>query len=262
MPIANHRRRRTAGELPAVQQALAPLGERVERHNVVGVLDDTLAIIRDERARRRLALVYPAAVLLLALLGTAWSTLSNGPLMRGVEGSFHEPPPSVAPSPWPRLDPADWSLMSMAFGAVVFLIVWGVRATRDGHGHLASAARCDLLAELASIDGLKQGHNRLADDLLAAIGLTDRPSARRLANVTMASDDIDDRAQGLRALGLFERSLDERRRRRAHRLVPIIGSLVAGIAVLFYGVAIFRPMTRLFESISVPQHVRSGGESR
>ncbi|MEI7862712.1 MAG: hypothetical protein WCJ21_08775 [Planctomycetota bacterium] len=34
------------------------------------------------------------------------------------------------------------------------------------------------------------------------------------------------------------------------RLVPIVGSLIAGIAVLCYGLALFRPLTSLFESLA------------
>ena len=37
-------------------------------------------------------------------------------------------------------------------------------------------------------------------------------------------------------------SLDERRRRRTRGLVPVVGCLIAGVAVLLYGVSLFRPM--------------------
>ena len=38
------------------------------------------------------------------------------------------------------------------------------------------------------------------------------------------------------------------------RLVPIVGSLFAGIAVLGYGLALFRPMARLFDTLAVAHH--------
>jgi len=33
--------------------------------------------------------------------------------------------------------------------------------------------------------------------------------------------------------------------------VPIVGSLIAGIAVLCYGLALFRPLASLFESLAL-----------
>jgi hypothetical protein len=54
-------------------------------------------------------------------------------------------------------------------------------------------------------------------------------------------------------LGAFSRRLADAGRRRDRRVVPVIGSLVAGLAVLAYGFTLVRPVARLLERVaSVP----------
>lgn len=240
--------------------AAASLG--ADGHALAAVLDDAAATLADDRWWLRLAITYPAIVAALALFGLAWITRTDGRLIRTIEATFHDPPSAAPVSPWPTFGPVDMAIAVAGMLAITALVAWLARLCRRDPDHAAAAVRCDLLAELTSCDCPGAERHRLADELLAGVGLTGPSAARPLAALAEGEADVDARASHLRAVAMFERGLDHRRRRRVRRLVPVIGCLVAGVAVLLYGVALFRPMARLFDTIARPQAmVPRGGDS-
>ncbi|MBU6309785.1 MAG: hypothetical protein KJS77_08585 [Planctomycetes bacterium] len=260
MPHPRTRRASSVADLPGVREAIAAAVERgADGPALLGVLDEAAATLRDDRLRLRLAVVYPAAVFVLALVGLVWSSLANGPLIRGVEASFLEPPPGAPPSPWPNLGPVELAIAGASGLAVIALVAWLVRGSHRDTGHLATAVRCDLLAELTACDTSTATRHRLAADLLAALGLAERSSATALVASAESPTDDDARAAQLWAVAMFERSLDERRRRRTRGLVPVVGCLIAGIAVLLYGVSLFRPMAGFLDFLAAPRGMIDGG---
>jgi hypothetical protein len=260
MPSPQHHRSSGVADLPGVREAVAAAIDRgADGQALLGVLDEAAATLRDDRLRIRLAVVYPAAVFVLALVGLAWSTLANGPLIRGVEDSFLEPPPAAPPSPWPTLGPMELAIAGAGGLAVASLVAWLVRESRRDTGHLATAVQCDVLAALSGCKGGTDEKHRLAASLLAALGLRERPAAAGLVASAESPADDDARAAQLWAVAMFERSLDERRRRRMRGLVPIVGCLIAGVAVLLYGVAVFRPMASFFDFLATPHDMLGGG---
>jgi len=262
MPPQDIRRAWPVADMPAARAAIAAAVDRgADGPALLGVLDEAAATLRDDRLRLRLAVVYPAAVFVLALVGLVWSTLTNGPLIRGVEDSFLEPPPGAPPSPWPSLGPVECAIAGAGGVAVAAFVAWLVRESRRDTGHLAAALRCDVLAELSACDGSIATKHRIAADLLAAIGLAERPAAAALVASAESPADDDVRAVQLWAVAMFERSLDERRRRRTRGLVPVVGCLIAGVAVLLYGVSLFRPMAGFVDFIAAPRGM-IGGEGR
>jgi hypothetical protein len=42
-------------------------------------------------------------------------------------------------------------------------------------------------------------------------------------------------------------------------LVPVVGCLIAGVAVLLYGVGVFRPMASFFDFLATPHDMLGGG---
>lgn len=260
MPSSRSRRAASVADLPGVREGIAAaIDHGADGHALLGVLDEAAATLRDDRLRIRVAVVYPAAVFVLALLGLVWSTLANGPLIRGVEDSFLEPPPAAPPSPWPSFGPVELAIAGAGSLAVVALLAWLVRESRLGTGHLATAVQCDVLAELAAGKGGADEKHRLVADLLAALGLAERPEAAALVASAESPADDDARASQLSAVAMFERSLDERRRRRMRGLVPIVGCLIAGVAVLIYGVTVFRPMASFLDFLAAPHGMLTGG---
>jgi len=254
-------RRAAAANQPAVRQAVAAAVDRgADGPTLLGVLDEAAATLRDDRLRLRVAVVYPAAVFVLALAGLVWSTLANGPLIHRVENSFLEPPPAAPPSPWPTIGPVEVAIAGAGGLAVIALVAWLVRESRRDTSHLATAVRCDVLAELAACDESTTTKHRLAADLLAALGLAERPAAAALVASAESQADGDARASQLWAVAMFERSLDERRRRRTRGLVPVVGCLIAGVAVLLYSLAVFRPLAGFVDVIATPRGM-IGGEA-
>lgn len=254
MPSSRNRRAAAVADLPAVREAIAAAVDRgADGPALAGVLDEAAATLRDDRLRMRIAVVYPAAVFVLALAGLVWVSLANGPLIRGIEDSFLEPPPATPPAPWPSVGPVELVIAGAGGLAVVSLVAWLVRASRRDTGHLATAVQCDLLAELSACEGSTAGKRRLVADMLAPLGLADRPAAAGLVASAESPADDDARAAQLWAVAMFERGLDERRRRRMRGIVPVVGCLIAGVAVLLYGVAVFRPMATFFDFLAAPR---------
>jgi hypothetical protein len=246
--------------IPRAIDKAAALG--ADGHALAAVLNDAAATLADDRWRLRLAIAYPLIVAVLALIGLAWITLTDGRLIRGIEATFHDPPSAAPVSPWPTIGPVEVAIAIAGMLAIAALVAWLVRLCRRDPDHAAAAVRCDLLAELTSCDCPEAERHRLASALLAGIGLTSPSAARPLAALAEREADVDARASHLWAVAMFERGLDDRRRRRVRRLLPVIGCLVAGVAVLVYGASIFRPMARLFETIGKPQTMLpQGGDS-
>lgn len=259
MPSPPPRRSTAVADIPAVREAIAAAVDHgADGPALLGVLDEAAATLRDDRLRLRVAVVYPAAVFVLALAGLVWSTLANGPLIHDVEDSFLEPPPTTPPSPWPTIGPVELAIAGAGGLAVIALVAWLVRESRRDTGHLATAVQCDMLAELAACEGATATKHRLAADLLAALGLAERPAAAALVASAEAPANDDARAAQLWAVAMFERSLDERRRRRARSLVPVVGCLIAGVAVLLYTVAVFRPLAGFVDVIAAPRGMIGG----
>jgi hypothetical protein len=224
------------------------------------VVDEAAATVRDDRTRFRLALVYPVVIGLLAMLGTLWTTATNDRLISNLEGSFQEPPITAAAGEWPRCTPGQGLLMAGGIAVAVALAAWIARLGRSVGGHAGQAARCDVLAQLAGSDLVPADRDRIATELMQGIEPPLHTAGGPLVALVESEPDIDRRAATLRATAAFYRGLDDRQRRRARRLVPVVGCLIAGLAVLLYGVALFRPMTRLFGSLAeVHEPIGRGG---
>lgn len=224
------------------------------------VVDEAAATVRDDRVRFRMTLVYPVVVGILALLGTLWSTAANDRLIRDLETSFREPPIPGSDRSWPGLGPVEGAVLAAGFAVALVLATWIMRRGRALGRHAGQAARCYILAVLAGGDASPAERDRIASDLVVGIGSARRAGDSPLIAMVDREPDIDSRAATLRAAAGFFQGLDARQRRRARLLVPIVGCLIAGLAVLMYGVALFRPMTSLFESLAeVHEPIGRGG---
>jgi hypothetical protein len=217
-----------------------------------GVLDQAAATARDDRLRLRLALVYPVVIAALAILGTLWTTATNDRLIRDLEESFREPPISAASTWWPIVSPTVSVLGGVGIVAAGLITAWIVRLGRSVGCHAGQAVQCEVLAELAPTDVAAEDRKRLATEIVGSLLPLDAVADSWSPLVVVAEQevDIDRRAANLRATASFYRALDARERRKASRLVPIAGSLIAGIAVLSYGVALFHPLAGLFDSLA------------
>jgi hypothetical protein len=255
MPSARRTTRAdAAAHAPAVRRAIdeaKALG--ADGHALEAVLAEAAATLASDRWRMRLTVAYPTIIVVLALSGLIWITLTDGRLIRELEATFHDPPRAAPVPPWPTMGPVEVMIAIAGALTIAALAAWLARLARRDPDHFAAAVRCDMLAELASCDCPAAVRHRLANGLLAGIGLASPAAARPLAALVEREADVDARASHLWAVAMFERGLDDRRRQHVRRLAPVLGCLFAGVAVLLYGVALFRPMARLFETIGKPQ---------
>lgn len=211
-----------------------------------------IAAARDDKLRLRFALGYPLLVCGLAVAGTLWVSLDTDPLIRDVEDSFREPPAPAFRPAWSGLGPLEATVLAGGALAAIGLTAWILRLRRGSAGLLTSAARCDVLADLVGSACPADERGRLAGEIVAAVAPTTAATPPLVA-FAESQPDVDARAELLRATAAFYRGLDVRRRRRLGRIVPVVGSLVAGIAVLAYGLALFRPLAGLLESLAAPR---------
>jgi hypothetical protein len=217
------------------------------------VVEQALTTAQADRARFWLAIVYPAAVSCLAILGMVWTTATNDRLIRDLDVSFREPPTPAVQTGWSPMLPAAAVLAGVGIALAGVLAAWMMRLGRSVGCHASKIVRSEVLGELEATAASPADRKRLVTEILRSIGsvvpITESDSP--LIEAAEHEADIDQRATNLRATAGFYRSLDARARRKAGRLVPIVGSLIAGLAVLFYGVALFGPMAGLFESLAV-----------
>lgn len=215
-----------------------------------GLVAEATRARHGDRAWLRQALVYPALVLALALAGTAWITVRDGALFHDVEDAFREPPIPTPQPAWPRLGSGGVVVASLvAFGAAGLLAWLAWQGRRDADAGIV-ASRCDVLAELA-----KGGCTRDTGETLARAIVADAAPAAwpPLVMHAMARDDGGERTSLLRSTAAFYRGLERRRRRTLERVLPAAACCVAGLAVMLYGLALFRPLTGLVDTLAIPR---------
>jgi len=235
----------------------ASLGADAERLRIL--VADAAEVRRDDRLRLRWALVYPALVATLAILGTAWVTARDGPLIHNVEDAFRDPPIPTPRSAWPQVGAAGVGVAATGVLAAAGLAAWLVALVRRDARAGSLAVRCDVLAELAGSDCPGDVGDRLARAIVVDVDPHDGSLPPLVAHA-VARDDVDGRARLLRSTAAFYRGLAERRRRAVRRFVPTAACCVAGLAVLLYGLALFRPMAGLVDTLAVPHDAVAAGQ--
>ena len=242
-----------------IEQAI---GRGADAGQLREIVAEAEARTRADRAGFRLALVYPAAISGLAILGMVWTTATHDRLFRDLADSFREPPIPADSSGWSAMLPTAAVLIGLSLLAAAGLAAWIGRLGRAVGRHAGRAVRCEVLAELVATDVAGADRERLAGEIIRGMEppLPLAESASPLIEAAEHAIDIDQRAANLRATAGFYRSLDARSRRTAGRLVPIVGSLIAGLAVLLYGLALFGPMAGLFASLAQAPDPIGGGK--
>lgn len=206
---------------------------------------------RADRAWLRWALAYPAVVLVLALVGTAWITVRDGALIHDVEDAFREPPIPTPQPAWPTVGSGDVAVASLAALGAAGLVAWLVRQGRRDAAAGIVAFHCDVLAELATGGCTRNTGETLARAIVADAGPV-AAGCPPLVTHAIARDDSDGRVSLLRSTAAFYRGLEQRRRRTLEHVVPAAACCVAGLAVMLYGLALFRPLAGLVDTLAVP----------
>jgi hypothetical protein len=117
----------------------------------------------------------------------------------------------------------------------------------------ASRRRASVACEIESIcDGIGlKGSRRdeILDDLKGVTGGLSAPAFPPLATV-VKKHPTPGRGAALASVAGFYRDTSDALLERRIKMLPVVGSIVAGVAVLLYGIALFTPLARLFDTIA------------
>ena len=157
-------------------------------------------------------LVYPLVICALAAAGVAWLTWWYGPLVAAVDDTLGGPRAGAVFDARPVTDVIGWPVVGWCAASVLVLATMLTAAWRGLVGSGASAGR-----------------------LMEVVDALPDPRARNRARAAVAD---------------HERLVAVHRRREWGRVPAVVGSLVAGGAVLVYGIGLFQPLVRLMRDVA------------
>lgn len=214
-------------------------------------LERVVAVDRRRRWDVRVALSYPTAVIVCAVVGIVLLIIIQDPLI----SQFSEPIQMAMPAPEVPLTPVQDAVTVPAGGVAAVVaaiaVIWFSRGQRQAQASRRWAAvACELEAICDEVGVAADRRESILEDLRPVAApsrsvVAFPPLARFLHTQAAAA-----RPGGFAALADFYRESSDAVSERRARFVPVIGAIVAGMAVLLYGVALFVPLTRLFEMIA------------
>lgn len=164
------------------------------------------------RWRFRIDLVYPLVICALAAAGVAWLTWWYGPLVAAVDDTLTGPRANAVFDARPVTDVIGWPVVGWCAASVLVLATMLTAAWRGLVGSAASAGR-----------------------LMEVVDALPDPSARNRARAAVAD---------------HERLVAVHLRQEWGRVPAVVGSLVAGGAVLVYGIGLFQPLVKLMRDVA------------
>ena len=221
-----------------------------DARELLGFLERMVSLDRRQRWDGVLAACYPIGVSCCAVVGIAVLAVVQDPLINSLAEPIQVAVPAAEPAPTPVWDavvlPAGIAVASLAAIVVIWATQWQRRAE-------ASRRRAAVACELASIcEGIGlEGSRRdeILDDLKGVTGDLLAPAFPPLAAV-VDKQPTPGRGAALASVAGFYRDTSDALLERRIKMLPVVGSMVAGVAVLLYGIALFTPLARLFDTIA------------
>lgn len=211
---------------------------------------------RDVRADRdwgRLDLVYPAVVACLAAAGTVLIALLLGPVFMATEEAIVGPTGRIRFDSRVVREAIGWPiLIGLTVVAIVGTLVLADRDRRWSRRRRSAALACGTREALASAGCDRASEEPIVADAIADVGESGGPVAPPLAAWAAGVPAADERIAALRVAARYYRSVERRASHRARHWPALVGSLVAGLFVLVYGIAFFKPLSDMMVSISRP----------
>jgi hypothetical protein len=217
---------------------------------LLGFLERIVALDRRQRWDGVLAACYPIGVCLSAAAGIVVLAVVQDPLINSLAEPIQVATPASEPAPTPV-----WDAVAVPAGIAVALlsavaVIWASQRQRRIE---ASRRRASVACEIESIcDGIGlKGSRRdeILDDLKGVTGGLSAPAFPPLATV-VKKHPTPGRGAALASVAGFYRDTSDALLERRIKMLPVVGSIVAGVAVLLYGIALFTPLARLFDTIA------------
>lgn len=197
---------------PSLGAVLATAATGGDGREALAALEQRAAGARVAAWRFRFDLVYPLLICALAAAGIASLTWWYGPLVAAVDDTLGGPRAGAVFDARPVTDVIGWPVVGWCAASVIVLATMLTAAWRGLVGSGASAGR-----------------------LMEVVDALPDPRARNRARAAVAD---------------HERLVAVHRRREWGRVPAVVGSLVAGGAVLVYGIGLFQPLVRLMRDVA------------
>lgn len=227
---------------------LAAAGADVRQ--LLGFLERMAALDRRRRWDSRMAISYPVGICLCAAIGIGVLAFVQDPSLNSLAEPIQMAMPEPEVAPTPVFDAVAWPVGIAAVVVAAVLAMW--RATRQRQFEMsrrwaAVACELDAISSACQLSGEKRESILL--DLQPVTGVATARPLPPLARFAQQHPSGPQSA-GLRELASFYHETTDAVSQRRVRLLPVIGAMIAGVAVLLYGIALFVPLTRLFESMA------------
>lgn len=218
---------------------------------LLGFLERVVAVDRRRRWDRTVALSYPIGVSLCAVVGIVLIAIVQDPLITRLAEPMQVamPVPDVPQAPvW---DAVDFPAAVVAAIVAAVVVLWYSRGQ-----FLAQASRrwaavaCELEALCDQVGVAGNRREMILDDLRPVVAGSRASQAFPPLVHFLRTQGSAERPGGLSALADFYRETSDAVSERRVRMLPVVGAGVAGLAVLLYGIALFVPLTRLFDMIA------------
>ena len=193
-------------------------------------------------------------ICILAVIGTLAVMLSNGPLLESQyqlqTGKPSQPSLQLATAFGPT--PVTVGLFMLAALGLLILATLIVGSRRRLNRSLARWMTSEAHVAMASTDLPASERQAIIRALLAGwcptVPTGSATDGGLLEHALKASPP--EQAEAIERTASFHRRVVTQLESQPSPLIPVTGSLVAGIAVLLYGIALMRPLAQLFETLA------------
>jgi len=218
---------------------------------LLGFLERMVALDRRRRWDGVLAVIYPAGVALCAVLGIVVLAIVQDPLLT----TLAEPIQVAVPQELSSAATPVWDAVAGPAGVAAAIVaalavVWAAGLKRRSE---ASRRRAAVACELQGISDEIRLSAEQRDEILDDLRSITPASSAAPAFPPLAAYVSKQLSAGQRAfspLAAFYRETSDAVAERRVQLLPVVGAMVAGLAVLVYGIALFVPLTRLFTTLA------------
>jgi hypothetical protein len=246
---------------PALAAVLTTAASGGDGHAALLALQDAAERGAAESWRWWLDVAYPLLVCALAAAGLVVLAGWYGPLIAAVDDTLSSPRAGAIFDARPVVEavriPVIATLVGLAGAAIAWLRLTDRRRAAEGspQSRLGEAVRAMLAANGVSqgADGVSRGAeeaaNGIVEPIVAAISGGSLPAGALVTHAAAIAEPMA-RQAALATVADHERMVAAARCRSQGRVPAMIGSIVAGLAVLLYGVALFKPLVTVMQRVA------------
>lgn len=221
-----------------------------DARSLLGFLERIVAADRRRRWDSLVAVSYPVGVSVCAAVGIVLMAIVQDPQINRLAEPIQVALPQPEVPATPVYDAVAWPAGVAAVVVAAVIAIW--RATGQRKREMSrrwAAVACELDSIAASCSLSRERRDEILADLQPVTGLATSRPLPPLAHYLRGRKGAS-QAVGMGAVAAFYRETTEAVAERRTRLLPVMAAMIAGVMVLLYGIALFVPLTRLFETMA------------